>query len=93
MLGPQVDAIEAVLDIVFGHVDGSVAGVGMSNFGEKAVEGAAKLHGFGGSDRKGVLIYAPGLVVGNETGASFSLFFDLSGGETQPGEMSDFVVG
>ena len=59
MFGPQVDAVETVLDIVCGHVDGSVAGVGMSNFGEKAVEGAAELHGFGGSDRKGVLVYAP----------------------------------
>ena len=44
VFGAQMDAVEAIFDVVLGHVHGTMVGVRVSNVCEEAVKGPPELH-------------------------------------------------
>jgi hypothetical protein len=76
----EVQAVEAVGDILFGHVDTSVPGVGVYDHPEEALEAAAELHGLGRGQAKCLVVDFQVGVVGDRAGTSCVLGDDANGG-------------
>jgi len=48
--------VETISKVNFGEIDGAIAGIGIDEVVQNAVQGMAKLHGFDDSKSKGFLL-------------------------------------
>ena len=86
------DAVEPVGHVDFGHLDGSVPGVGVDHGAEDALKRPAELHGVAGRSSRSFCVHPRERVVHDESWAVVSLRDDAQWGHSQIRQVSHGFV-
>jgi hypothetical protein len=74
---PEVQLVEAVLEVILGLIHRSVSWVSVPNGVAVAIESAPKLHGVFGGEIQGMGVHTIESVIRQEPGAAVTLFLDM----------------